>query len=335
MAAVLDRLIASIRPADGAARAAAERRQAELTKPAGSLGRLEDIAHRVCAAQGTVTPTVARRAVVVFAADHGVTEEGVSAYPRAVTAQMVANFQAGGAAVCALAKAAGAALHVVDVGVGEAGTANFAREPAMTRARAEAAILGGASVVQALEADLVGVGEMGIGNSTSAAAIAAVMCGLAPRLVVGRGTGVDDAGLARKVAVVERALALHRPSPDDPVGVLAAVGGLEIAAIAGACLGAAASRRVVLVDGFISTAGACLAAALAPACADYLLAAHRSVEPGHGALLERIGIIPILDLGMRLGEGSGAAVAMPVVVAAVAAFREMATFASARVSGKA
>jgi nicotinate-nucleotide--dimethylbenzimidazole phosphoribosyltransferase len=326
--------IAAIRaPDDQIARAAAAR-QASLTKPPGSLGRLEAIAEQVCAAQRTLAPSLARRAIVVFAADHGVADEGVSAYPRAVTAQMVANFHAGGAAICALARAARAELVVVDVGVG-AGTANFAREPAMTEGGARAAIERGIGIACALEVDAIGVGEMGIGNTTAASALASVLCDAPPAHVTGRGTGIDDAQHAHKVAVVERALALHRPRRDDPLGLLAAVGGLEIAAIAGACIGGASSGKLVVIDGFISTAGAAIAVALAPAVQPYLIAAHRSVEPGHALLLARLGLVPVLDLGLRLGEGTGAALALPIVDGALAAFREMATFADAGVEDRA
>jgi nicotinate-nucleotide--dimethylbenzimidazole phosphoribosyltransferase len=336
--------IAAIRAPDRGVAAAADRRQRELIKPPGSLGRLEALATQVCAVQRTLTPSVARRAVVVFAADHGVADEGVSAYPREVTAQMVANFAAGGAAICALSRAAGAALVVVDVGVAtpcpgviarrvRAGTANFARGPAMTRDEARRAIEVGIAIAGELDADLLGVGEMGIGNTTSAAAIAAVLCGLPAAAVTGTGTGIDAATLARKRAVVDAALAAHRPDPRDALGVLAAVGGLEIAAIAGACLGAAARGALVVLDGFISTAGGALAAVLAPAVVGSLIAAHRSVEPGHAALLDQLGLAPLLELELRLGEATGAALAMPLIGGAVAAFREMATFASAGVAG--
>ena len=337
--------VRAIRAPDREIAAAADRRQRQLTKPPGSLGRLEALASQVCAVQRTLAPSVARRAVVVFAADHGVAHEGISAYPREVTAQMVANFVAGGAAICALSRAAGAALIVVDVGVAtpcpgvvarriRAGTDNFARGPAMTRDEAQRAIEVGIAVVGELDADLVGVGEMGIGNTTSAAAIAAALCGLPATAVTGTGTGIDQATLARKRAVVDAALAAHRPDPQDAVGVLAAVGGLEIAAIAGACLGAAARGKLVVLDGFISTAGGALAAVLAPAVVGSLIAAHRSVECGHIALLDHLELTPLLELELRLGEATGAALAMPLIGGAVAAFREMATFASAGVADR-
>jgi nicotinate-nucleotide--dimethylbenzimidazole phosphoribosyltransferase len=330
---MLEATLTAIRDVDSEIAARAAQRQGTLTKPPGSLGRLESLAERVCAIQRTLSPSTTKRAVAVFAADHGVTTEGVSAYPATVTAQMVANFAAGGAAICALAKAAGASLAVVDVGVG-AGTRNFAREPAMTREETRRAIERGIATAQGLDVDMLGLGEMGIGNTTSAAALASVFCDVPPARVTGRGTGIDDAQLAHKVAVIERALSLHRPDARDPIGVLAAVGGLEIAAIAGACLGAAARRRVVIIDGFISTAGAMVAAALVPTVTQYMVAAHRSVEPGHTLLLERLGLTPLLDLGLRLGEGTGAALAMPIIDGAVAAFREMATFESAGVENR-
>lgn len=325
--------IAAIRAPDREIARAAARRQATLTKPPGSLGRLETYAEQICGVQRTLAPSVARRAIAVFAADHGVADEGVSAYPQAVTAQMVANFRAGGAAICALARAARAELLVVDVGVG-AGTANFAREPAMSQDATIAVVERGIAIVRDLEVEAIGVGEMGIANTTSAAALAAVLCAVPPAIVTGRGTGIDAAQHARKVEVIERALALHAPRVDDPLGLLAAVGGLEIAAIAGACIGGASSGKVVVIDGFISTAGAAIAAVLAPEVKPYLIAAHRSVEPGHALLLAQLGLHPILDLGLRLGEGTGAALALPILDGALAAFREMATFAEAGVENR-
>lgn len=331
----LEATLAAIREVDSDIAAQAARRQLSLTKPPGSLGRLEQIAERVCAVQRTVTPSVVKAAVAVFAGDHGVTREGVSAYPSTVTAQMVANFAAGGAAICALARAADASLVVVDVGVGDAGTRNFAREPAMSRDEVRRAIEVGIETANGLDVDLLGVGEMGIGNTTSAAALASVFCDVPPARVTGRGTGLDDGQLAHKIAVIERAVALHRPDARDPIGVLAAVGGYEIAAIAGACLARAAVGRVVIIDGFISTAAAVVAAAFAPRATQYMIAAHRSVEPGHTLLLERLQLTPLLDLEMRLGEGTGSALAIPIIRAAIAAFREMATFESAGVENRA
>jgi nicotinate-nucleotide--dimethylbenzimidazole phosphoribosyltransferase len=327
----------------------ARARQLQLTKPPGSLGRLEEIANRVAAIQATLSPQVTRPRIVVFAADHGVCAEGVNAYPQAVTAQMVANFLAGGAAINALAAAAGAELQIVDAGVAypivEApglirrpiahGTKNFCERAAMTPEQAQASLSLGIELADAAAAEgcaLLGIGEMGIGNTTTASALAAAMTGLPPADVIGRGTGADDACVARKRSAVERALALHKDDLRDPLHLLARLGGFEIGAMCGLCLGAAANRCAVLVDGFIATAAAALAVRFNPAVADYLFSAHLSTEPGHPALLEIIGQRPLLDLEMRLGEGTGAALAIPLVRAAVAAFTGMATFASAGVS---
>jgi nicotinate-nucleotide--dimethylbenzimidazole phosphoribosyltransferase len=352
--ALLERTIRSIEPPDASIRALADARQARLTKPPGSLGLLEEIASRVAAAQRTLEPRVDSRAVLVFAGDHGVTAEGVSPYPSEVTAQMVANFLAGGGAINAIAGTIGADVLVVDVGVATeipgpvdtpgllrrriaAGSRNFAREPAMSEEEAIAAIAVGIEAAfdaAAAGAEILVLGEMGIGNTTAASAIAVSLTGRPAAEVTGRGTGVDDEALGRKAAVVERAVILHAASLGTPLGVLASVGGFEIGAICGATLGAAARGVMVAVDGFISTAGVALAAGLAPDAVGYLIAGHRSAEPGHAALLEHLGLEPILDLRMRLGEGTGAALAVPVVAAAVAAFREMATFESAGVSNR-
>jgi nicotinate-nucleotide--dimethylbenzimidazole phosphoribosyltransferase len=296
---------------------------------------------------------------VVAAADHGVAHEGVSAYPQEVTAQMVANFVAGGAAINVLARAAGADLVVVDIGVAGAvaadapvtgsdggarlvharvasGTKDLSIGPAMTREEAVAAIDVGREAVNGLirdGADLVALGEMGIGNTTSASAIVAALTGLPPATVTGRGTGVDDPGLERKVAVIETALALHELDPEDPLAILAAVGGLEIAGLVGAMLAAGAARIPVVLDGFITGAAGLVAAGLAPNLPDRLIAAHRSVEPGHAIVLDRLGLTPILQLDLRLGEGSGAALAIPIIRAAARISGEMATFDEAGVSG--
>lgn len=328
----------------------AEARQLELTKPHGSLGRLEEIANRCAGIFQSLSFSVSKPRIVLFAGDHGVCAEGVSSYPQAVTAQMVLNFLRGGAAINCLARAGGIELRVVDVGVAEAlpqaeglvarrvaaGTRNFCREPAMSEGEVHAAIQAGIAMADEAAADgcnLLGCGEMGIGNSTTAGALAAALTGLPPSKVIGRGAGADDACLARKVSAVERALALHAGRLSKPLEMLASVGGLEIAAICGFCLGAAANRRPVLTDGFIATAGAALATRFHPAVKDYLFAAHRSVEPGHAQLLALIGRRALLDLDMRLGEGTGAALAMTLVQSAAAAFTGMATFASAGVAG--
>lgn len=324
--------------------------QQHLTKPPQSLGRLEDIANRVVSIQQTLAPSVDPARIVVFAADHGVAAEGVSPYPREVTAQMVLNFLNGGAAINALCRNAGADLKVVDMGVAaelpqdanlvrrriRPGTRNFLREPAMTEEEAVRAIEAGIEI--ALEASMEGIrmagfGEMGIGNTTSAAAIACALTGISAAEATGRGSGSSDKMLARKIDVVDEAITLHRLRLKDPLAVLASLGGFEVAAMTGFCLGAAAQRLVIVVDGFIASAAAALAVTMKQECAGFLFAAHRSVEEGHGALLEVIRQKPILDLQMRLGEGTGAALAMNVIRGAVAAFRDMATFESAGISG--
>ncbi len=318
-------------------------------KPRGSLGRLEELACRIAAARGVAVPEPPVKAVVVMAADHGVAEEGVSAFPQEVTWQMVANFARGGAAVNVLARHAGAEVIVVDMGVKEpvrlpgvrshrlgAGTSNIAREPAMTRVQAEGALRAGVSIADELASrgvTLVATGEMGIANSTSAAALAAHLTGAAAEEIAGHGTGVDGAGFARKVDVVRRALALHSPAAGDPLDALARLGGFEIAGLAGVVLGAAARRVPVIVDGFISSAAALAAVRLAPAAAGYLVAAHRSAERGHGRILAELGARPLFELDMRLGEGTGAVLAMHLADAAIRILREMATFAAAGVSG--
>jgi nicotinate-nucleotide--dimethylbenzimidazole phosphoribosyltransferase len=314
-----------------------------LTKPLGSLGRLEEICVRYGVARGTGELKLARKAVYVFCADHGVTSEGVSAYPAEVTQQMVRNFAAGGAAINVLCRQYGIDAFIVDVGVrGEPeagvigrkiapGTRNLLREPAMTREQAGRAIGIGEEMAGG-GYDIVGTGEMGIGNTTAAAAVVAAMTGRDPAEVVGRGTGIDEERWRHKVEVVRRALELHRPDPGDPVGVLAAVGGFEIGAIAGLIVGAAAARVAVVVDGFIATAGALLAAGIEPGVQEGLFFAHRSAEAGHVVALEALGARPLLDLGMRLGEGTGAALAIGVIESAVRLYNEMATFDSAGVT---
>ena len=271
---------------------------------------------------------------MVAAADHGVAAEGVSAYPAEVTRQMLANFEAGGAAVCVLARAAGARVHVVDVGVGRP-TGNIARGPAMSETEARRLLDEGSACARALDADgvhIVALGEMGIANSTVAAALAAALLQVEPERVCGRGTGVDDAGLARKVAVVRSALDANPVDPGDPVRVLAALGGFELAFLCSLTLGAADRHMVVVLDGFISSVAALVAARLAPAAAGVMIAAHLSPEPGHRLVLAALGLEPLLDLGLRLGEGSGAALCLPLLAAALAVLDEMATFAGAGVT---
>jgi nicotinate-nucleotide--dimethylbenzimidazole phosphoribosyltransferase len=329
-----------------------------LTKPPGSLGRLESIAIWLAGVTGTPRPTVTHRAIVVAAADHGVTRQGVSAYPADVTPQMVANFIAGGAAINVLAARVAAEVTVVDVGVaggiptgppaGERGgrlvdrrlrpgTDDLSVGPAMSRDDAFEAVSIGLEVVGDLRRDgveLIGIGEMGIGNTTAASAVTAALTAAAPADVTGRGTGIDDATHLRKIAVVEAALRRNRPDPDDPIGVVATVGGLEIAALVGVILGAVGARIPVVLDGFITGSAALLAAGIAPGAPARMLAAHRSVEPGHGVALRHLGLEPLLDLELRLGEGTGAALAFGLIDASIAIRDEMATFATAGVSGR-
>jgi nicotinate-nucleotide--dimethylbenzimidazole phosphoribosyltransferase len=343
---VLDR----IQPVDPAWIERACARQLELTKPPGSLGRLEEIANRMAAIQATLSPVAYRARIVLFAGDHGVCAEGVNPYPQAVTAQMVANFLRGGAAINALARVAGVELEIVDAGIAHEiperdglicrsigrGTRNFCVEPAMTREQARAAVSLGIEMADRAAADgctLLGAGEMGIANTTSASALTAALTGLEPNAVIGRGTGADDECMARKRSAVERALALHLNHTGEPLDLLARLGGFEIGAMCGLFLGAAANRCAVLVDGFIATAAAALATRFNTDVRDYLFPAHRSTEPGQAPLIELIGHRPLLDLEMRLGEGTGAALAVPLIRAAVAAFTGMATFSSAGVSG--
>jgi nicotinate-nucleotide--dimethylbenzimidazole phosphoribosyltransferase len=323
-----------VEPPDETYAERARARQRQLTKPPGSLGKLESIAVRLAAIQRTERPISLGRRVVVCAANHGVTAEGVSPYPAEVTAQMVANFSAGGAAINALARAAQAEVVVVDAGVSR-GTRNFAREAAMSDDEMRDALeLGRAAARSAEGVALLGLGEMGIGNTTAASAISSALTGLTPSQVTGKGTGLDEAGRRHKAEVIERALALHRLSKDEPLEILRTVGGLEIAALSGLCLEAAQRKVAIVVDGFIASAAFAVAAKLAPVVKDYAFFSHLSPEPGHRALLDFLGVEPILDLGLRLGEGTGAALAMPVLGAAVAAHNEMATFADAGVSDR-
>ena len=349
--ASLQEIISRVKPLDLSAGPAAQEHLDNLTKPRGSLGRLEELARRLAEIRGSAQLSQPKAAVAVFAADHGVTQAGVSPYPAEVTPQMVLNFLAGGAGINVLARRAQAEVRVVDVGVNfdfedlpglikakvAKGTANLAQVPAMTLEQAEQAIAAGAQVAAGLIGqgiDLLIPGDMGIGNTTACAALTSVLCGRPVAKVTGRGAGLDEAGWGQKVKTIEAALALHQPSADDPLGALAAVGGLEIAAICGYVLEAAAQGKPVLLDGFISTCGALVAAAVCPAVKDYLLAGHCSVEIGHRVQLEALGLRPILDLDLRLGEGTGAALALEVLRAAVAVYNEMATFASAGVSDR-
>ncbi len=330
-----------------------------LTMPRGALGRLLDIGRQMCAIQETLRPQGEPAAVLVFAADHGIAEEGVSAYPQEVTAQMVANFLRGGAAVSVLARRQRAGLHVLDLGVkGETawpngarpllsreetwlgpGTANFLRSPAMTAEQARRGLEVGRRAVRELLARggvrVLALGEMGIGNTTSASALTAALTGASAQAVTGRGTGLDDARLRHKADVVGRALRLHFPGgAAGPLEALAAVGGFEIAGLVGAALEASARRILVVLDGFICTAAGLVAARLEPTAQGYFLAAHRGAEPGHRVLLEALGLEPLFDLGLRLGEGSGAVLALNLIQCAADVMRDMATFESAGVSDR-
>jgi len=341
-------LASSVAPASEPAREAALLELDRKTKPRGSLGRLEELAAAVAAARGTSSPDRLSPALVVAAADHGIAAEGVSAYPQEVTAQMLANFASGGAAVSVLARAAGAELVVVDAGVATVvdvrgvlsvpivrGSANATKGPALGRDDAIRAVLAGAELAEALArggASVVGLGEMGIANTTVAAALASALLARDPGDLCGPGTGLGPDGVARKVDVVRAMLAANEPDPDDPIGCLAGVGGCEIGFLAGVALGGAACSCVVVLDGFISSTAFLLAACLAPNVTGYAIASHLSPEPGHPIVLEHLGLRPVLELGLRLGEGSGAALVLPILSAARDVLVEMATFEGAGVT---
>lgn len=345
---MLNDITSRIKPPDEAVRQAAQERQNQLTKPPGSLGTLEAISVQIAAISGQVRPVIKDKVIITMAGDHGVVASGVSAYPSEVTPQMVLNFLHGGAAINVLARHVGARQVVVDMGVASDiehpdlvvkkigyGTQNIAEGPAMTREQAVQAIRAGVAVVEAEIArglDIVGTGDMGIGNTTPSAAIACALTGAAPEDIVGRGTGVDNAGLLRKVKAVADALAVNQPDPADGLDVLAKVGGFEIGGLAGVILGAAANGKPVMVDGFISTAAAMIAAAIAPEVKAYLIAAHRSQELGHSIMMDWLGLDPLLDFDLRLGEGTGAALGISLAEAACKILDEMATFAEAGVS---
>ncbi len=346
---LLKETLAKIQPVDAALLAAAQAKLDNKTKPLGSLGRLEEFGRRFAAISGTLTPETGKKVIFTFAGDHGVVAEGVSAFPKEVTPQMVFNFLRGGAGINVLARHVGAEVRVVDVGVDydfepqpgliikkvAKGTRNFVKGPAMTREEALAAMAVGIELARQCKVEgvaMVGTGEMGIGNTTPSSAIIAVLSGKSVEEVTHRGTGINDGALLNKVRVIKQGVALNNPDSKDPLDVLAKVGGLEIAAIAGLVLGCAAERIPVVVDGFISTAGALIAAELHPNVRDYIFAAHQSVEIGHRFMLERIGAEPILDLQFRLGEGTGAALAMGLIEAGVKVLKEMASFEDAGVS---
>ncbi|WP_410811975.1 nicotinate-nucleotide--dimethylbenzimidazole phosphoribosyltransferase [Micromonospora sp. 067-2] len=361
---MLETTIAAIRPLDEAAMADARELHGRLTKPAGSLGALEELSVRLAGLAATCPPPVPERAAVaIFAGDHGVHAQRVTPWPQEVTAQMIGNFLAGGAVVNAFARQAGASVTVVDVGVAtplpvgpapaspaldpsaprfvaatvRRGTRDLAVTAALTRDEAEAAVRTGIRIADELidaGAGILLTGDMGIGNTTPAAALIAAFTGADPLDATGRGTGVDDPTYARKVAVVRAALARHAPDRADPLGVLAAVGGLEHAALAGLILGAAARRTPVLLDGVIAVSAALAAAAFAPDAVGAMIAGHRSAEPGATVALRHLGLDPLIDLGLRLGEGTGALLALPVVTGAVRVLHEVATFDSAGVAEK-
>jgi nicotinate-nucleotide--dimethylbenzimidazole phosphoribosyltransferase len=346
---LLEQTIKAIHPLDAAAMEAARVRQNRLTKPPGSLGRLEAISIQVAGITGQARPVIAHKAVITCAGDHGVVAQGISAFPQEVTPQMVTNFLNGGAAINVLARHAGARVVVVDAGVATdfgpqpglvikkvaRGTADMTQGPAMSREQAIQAIEAGIEVLEdeiARGLSIVATGDMGIGNTTPSSAIAAAITGHPVAEVTGRGTGINDEQLAYKIAVIEKALAVNKPDPHDGLDVLSKVGGFEIGAIAGVILGAAVHRIPVVLDGFISTAGTLIAGGLAPLAREYMIAAHASVEIGHRAMLEHLGLSPCLDFDLRLGEGTGAALVISVVEAACKVLDEMATFESAGVS---
>jgi len=346
---IITNTLKRIQPVNAELLQQAQSRLDNKTKPPGSLGRLEEFARRLVAISGISDPDLSEKVIFTFAGDHGIVQEGVSLYPSEVTRQMVLNFLAGGAGVNVLARHAGAEVRVVDVGVDHdfenvpglihrkvaRGTRNFTKEPAMTREETLAALKVGIDLADRCRVEgigLVGTGEMGIGNTTPSSAIIAAISGKTVAEVTHRGTGISDIALLNKIRVIKAGLEVNRPDGNDPLDVLAKVGGLEIAAIAGLVLGCAANSIPVVIDGFISTAGALIASELHPHVRDYIFAAHQSVEIGHRFMLERIGAEPILDLDLRLGEGTGAALAMTLIEAGVKILKEMATFEQAGVT---
>jgi len=348
MSQLLSNTVAMIRPLDEKAMAEARARQDRLTKPPGSLGRLEELSVRLAGIQGKSIPQVRHKAIITMAGDHGVVAEGVGNWPQEVTAQMVCNFLDGGAGINVLARQTGARIVVVDMGVATelepgpkllsrkvaSGTQNISLGPAMTNEQAVKAIETGIEIVAAGVArglDIVGTGDMGIGNTTVSSAICAVMTGRPVAEVTGRGTGITDEQLMHKIEIIKKALAVNRPDPKQPLDVLAKVGGFEIGGLVGVMVGAAAHRVPIVIDGFISGAAALIAAALSPGLGDFLIAAHISAEAGHRLLLKHLGIKPLLDLGMRLGEGTGAALGIFLSEAAARILSEMSTFAEAGV----
>lgn len=348
---MLEQTIEKIKPLDQKAMEAAQERQNNLTKPAGSLGRLEEVSIQLAGIFRDPMPKIKDKVIITMAGDHGVTTAGVSAFPQAVTPQMVLNFLHEGAAINVLAGHVGARIIVVDMGVAfdfephpalvnkkiAMGTQNMLEGPAMTREQAETAVVAGIEIVTAeIEKglDIVGTGDMGIGNTTPSAAIAAVLTGEPAAKIAGRGTGIDDEGFQRKIKAIETALSVNKPDPKDGLDILAKIGGFEIGGLAGVILGAAAHNKAVMLDGFISTAAAMIAVSIAPEVKAYLISAHRSQEYGHQLMLEWLGLDPIIDLKFRLGEGTGAALGISIAEAACKVLSEMATFAEAGVSNK-
>ena len=350
MTKLLDATIERIQPVDREMEDQAQVRLDNKTKPPGSLGRLEEVARRIVGITRKEDPPRDKKIVVTMAGDHGVAAEGISRFPQETTIQMMANFVGGGAGVNVLARHVGAANVVVDMGVAGdlthldgvlhekigLGTGNIAKEPAMTREQAVQSVETGIRIVADLvrdgRVDILGTGDMGIANTSPSAAIVACFTGLPPQEVTGRGTGIDDEAWKRKVSAIERALEVNRPDPKDPIDVLSKVGGFEIGGLGGLVLGAAANRIPVVVDGFIATAGALVVCELCPTARQYVFASHRSVETGHRAMLERIGQVPLLDLSLRLGEGTGAALAIGILDAGIKILTEMASFEAASVS---
>jgi nicotinate-nucleotide--dimethylbenzimidazole phosphoribosyltransferase len=343
-------IVANIKALDERARQIARERQDTLTKPTGSLGTLEDLSLLIAGITGDPRPQLKDKVIITMAGDHGITEAGVSAYPNEITGQMIHNFLDGGAAINVLARHVGARVVVVDMGVAASikgeplvnkkigyGTANMLKGPAMTYEDAVRAIEAGMDVLESeaeKDMDIVGVGDMGIGNTTPSSAITAVITGAAVRAVTGRGTGLDDEALERKIAVIEEVIRVNQPNKQDPIDVLAKVGGFEIGGMAGVMLAAASRKIPVVIDGFVAGAAALLAYEIAPAVKEYMIASHRSVEQGHSLILDYLGLKPLLDLNMRLGEGTGAALGMSIVDAACKILNDMATFEEAGVSDR-
>ena len=349
MSTSLDTILKEIRPLDSSAMSAAQSRKNTLTKPHGSLGRLEELSIQIAGIKGEATPKLEHKSIIIMAADHGVAAETVSLYPQEVTRQMVLNFLKGGAAINVLAGQIGARVIVVDMGVKggfqplpgllckmiDFSTQNITQGPAMTRQQAIDSIEAGIQTVEAEMAkrvDIIGTGDMGIGNTTASSAIFAAISGKQPKKITGRGTGIGDKQLAHKIKVIERALSVNKPNPKDPIDILSKVGGFEIGGLAGVMLASAAYRIPVVIDGFISGTAALIATGLSPQARDYLIAAHVSAESGHEMLLQFLGMKPLLNLNMRLGEGTGAVLGISLAEAATRTLSQMATFAQAGVS---